>query len=93
MIPQPIRQGTYRVYSHKDVVLVHMIRRGQAVGFSLDEMKALIHAKARTNDFPLDIANDLIAQKRQRVRVDMERLRELDRQLVALHEEINRTFG
>lgn len=93
LIPTPIRQGTYRVYSHKDVVLVHMIRRGRAVGFSLDEMKSLIHTKARTDNFPLAIANDLIAQKRQRVRADMDKLRELDRQLVELHEEINRTFG
>lgn len=35
LIPTPKRQGRYRVYSDKDVSLVHMIRRAQAVGFSL----------------------------------------------------------
>lgn len=93
LIPAPKRKGTYRVYSDKDLVLVHMIRRGQAVGFGLEEMKRLIKHKAQTDQFPLDIANDLIRIKREKIHEDMERLMVLDQQLVDLHEEINRTFG
>lgn len=93
LIPAPKRKGKYRVYSDKDLVLVHMIRRGQAVGFGLEEMKRLIQRKAQTERFPLDLANDLIRIKREKLRDDMARLTVLDRQLVDLHEEINRTFG
>jgi DNA-binding transcriptional MerR regulator len=70
-----------------------MIRRGQAVGFGLVEMTRLIKRKAQTGQFPLEIANDLIRIKREKLREDMKRLAALDQQLVDLHEEINRTFG
>ena len=93
LIPAPDRRGKYRVYSDKDVVLVHMIRRGQAVGFSLEEMKRLIELKAQTDRFPLTIANELISRKREKLRNDMDKILLLDQQLADLHEEINRTFG
>lgn len=93
LIPVANRRGNYRVYSDEDLVLVHMIRRGQAVGFSLDEMKRLIELKAQTGRFALDVANDLISKKREKLREEMERMMALDRQLEELHEEVNRTFG
>lgn len=93
LIPAPNRKGKYRVYSEKDVVLVHMIRRGQAVGFNLEEMKKLIEHKAKTDRFHLDIANELIFNKREKLRNDMNKIMSLDRQLMDLQEEINRTFG
>lgn len=65
LIPIANRLGKYRVYSDKDLVLVHMIRRGQAVGFSLREMKELIALKAQTGKFALDVSNALITKKRQ----------------------------
>jgi MerR family copper efflux transcriptional regulator len=93
LIPVPNRQGKYRVYSYKDVALVHMIRRGQAVGFNLEEMKGLIELKAQTDRFPLDIANELIFKKREKLRNDIDKIMSLDQQLLNLYEEINRTFG
>lgn len=93
LIPIPNRQGKYRVYSDKDVALVHMIRRGQAVGFNLDEMKKLIELKAKTGQLSLDIANELIFKKRGELKNDIDKIMSLDQQLMDLHEEINRTFG
>lgn len=93
LIPPPRRQGTYRVYTGKDIALVHMIRRAQAVGFNLAELKELVACKAQSNRFPIEIANELIAGKREKLRRDMDRIESLDRQLIALHEELNRTFG
>lgn len=93
LIPQPAREGKYRVYSDHDVSMVHMIRRAQSVGFNLAELKELVALKAKESRFPLEIANDLIAAKREKLRNDMERIRSLDRQLNELHEELNRTFG
>ena len=93
LIPVANRRGKYRIYSDRDLVLVHMIRRGQAVGFSLDEMKRLIEHKAQTDRFALDVANELISKKRELLRNEVERIMSLDRQLEELHEEVNRTFG
>jgi len=93
LIPVATRRGKYRVYSDRDVSLVHMIRRAQAVGFNLAELKGLVAMKAGTDRFPLAIANELIARKREKLRGDMERIKSLDRQLVELEEELNRTFG
>lgn len=93
LIPIPTREGKYRIYSDKDVVLVHMIRRAQAVGFSLAELKELVARKAQSNRFPIEVANKLIASKREKLRCDMEKIKTLDQQLIELHEELNRTFG
>lgn len=93
LIPVASRQGKYRVYTDKDVALVHMIRRAQAVGFNLAELKELLELKANTNQFPIATANKLIAMKREKLRNDMDKLSSLDQQLVDLHEELNRTFG
>ena len=93
LIQAPSRQGKYRVYSDKDVVLIHMIRRAQAVGFNLAELKELVALKAKSNRFPIEIANDLIATKREKLRNDLDRITSLDQRLVELHEELNRTFG
>ena len=93
LIPAPARRGKYRIYSDKDVALVHMIRRAQAVGFSLAELKELVGLKARTDQFPIALANKLIASKREKLRSDMGKLISLDQQLQELHEELNRTFA
>jgi DNA-binding transcriptional MerR regulator len=93
LIPVPNRQGQYRVYSDKDVSLVHMIRRAQEVGFSLAELKDLVELKAKTDQFSIEIANNMIAKKREKLRIDMDKIMSLDKQLLELHEELNRTFG
>ncbi len=93
LIPIPLREGKYRVYSDKDVALVHMIRRAQAVGFNLAELKELVALKARDNRFPIEIANELIATKREKLRDDMDKILSFDQALIELHEELNRTFG
>lgn len=93
LLPQATRQGKYRVYTNKDVVLVHMIRRGQAVGFSLQEMKQAIEARAKNDQFPLEMMNDLIIKKQAQLQSELIRIQSQNQQLVELHEEINRTFA
>lgn len=93
LIPVPTRRGKYRVYTDKDVSVVHMIRRAQAVGFNLAELKELVALKAKSDRFPIETANDLIARKRDKLRKDMHKIMLLDQQLAELHEELNQTFG
>ncbi len=93
LIPAPQRKGKYRVYSERDVFLVHMIKRAQSVGFNLSELTELIAGKVKTNRFPLHIANTLFDKKRAALRQEVAALLELEQRLVALREEMNRTFG
>ncbi|MDA8260468.1 MAG: MerR family transcriptional regulator [Betaproteobacteria bacterium] len=93
LIPVPSRKGKYRVYSDKDVVLINMIRRAQAVGFNLAELKQLVALKAKSNRFPIEIANELIARKREKLRKDMSEIMSLDQRLIELEDELNRNFG
>ncbi len=93
LIPAPQRKGKYRVYSERDVFLVHMIKRAQSVGFNLSELTELIADKVKNHRFPLQIANALFDKKRTALRREVDALLELEQRLVALREEMNRTFG
>lgn len=93
LIPTPNRKGKYRVYSDKDVALLKMIRRAQAVGFNLAELRQIVALKAKSNRFPIEMANGLIARKREKLRNDMGEIMALDQRLIELHEELNRAFG
>lgn len=93
LIPAPERKGKYRVYSDKDVVLIGMIRRAQTVGFSLAELKEIVAAKAKSNRFPIEMANELITRKREILRNDMNEIMSIDQRLIELQEELNRTFS
>ena len=93
LIPTPPRKGKYRLYSQRDVFLVHMIKRAQSVGFNLSELTELIADKVKNNRFPLKIANALFDNKRAALRMEVDSLLELEQRLLALREEMNRTFG
>lgn len=93
LIPIPGRVGKYRVYTNKDLALIGMIRRAQAVGFTLAEMKQLVAHKARYDSFPLEIANELIQRKRAELCRETSRLARLDESLKALQEELNAAFS
>jgi len=92
LIPRPARRGRYRVYSDRDVVVIHMIKRAQSVGFVLSELHDIIAEKVKHNRFPLKTANTLFDRKRSALRQEIAALRDLDRQLVALQSEVNKRF-
>ncbi|MCB6185004.1 MerR family transcriptional regulator [Leeia sp. TBRC 13508] len=93
LLPPAKRQGKYWLYSEQDIVLVHMIRRGLAVGFTLKEMSALILHRQETGHFSFQIGKQLILEKRQKIAEEMNKLNMQDADLIALQEEIERTFG
>ncbi len=51
-----------------------MIRSAQAVGFNLAELKEIVALKEKNNRFPIEIANELIAPKREKLRDDMDKI-------------------
>ena len=93
LIPAPRRRGKYRVYSERDVFLVHVLKHGQSLGFRLAEMKGLVSAKVSEKRFPLQLANALFDRKRVEVLAQIAQLRALVARLDAMRREMNRNFG
>lgn len=92
LLPAPPRRGKYRVYSERDVFLVHMIKHAQSFGFSLAELKGLVAARVKNNRFPQE-ANALVVRKRAALRRQIADIRALDRRLAQLKRDMRRTFG
>jgi uncharacterized tellurite resistance protein B-like protein len=46
-----------------------------------------------SDKFPIEMANDLIAKKREKLLKDMSAIALLDRQLTELEGELNRSYG
>lgn len=93
LIPRPSRRGTYRVYSERDVVVIHMIKHAQSLGFALTEIRDVVAEKVKFNRFPLKSAIAMVERKRSALRAEIMALRDLDRRLVALRNMMNKTFG
>jgi MerR family transcriptional regulator, copper efflux regulator len=92
LIPAPQRRGKYRIYSERDVFLIHVLKHSQQFGFRLAEMKELVAARVASKRFPLAVANRLFDRKRAEIERDIEELRARLRELAAIRSEMNRHF-
>ncbi|MGJ8673120.1 MerR family transcriptional regulator [Rubritalea sp.] len=63
LITQPDRKGSYRIYTEHDVIVISMICRAKALGFSLSEIKEIVAKKAEEKKLPLDLVYLLIDKK------------------------------
>lgn len=93
LLPAPHRRGKYRIYSERDVFLVHVLKHSQSFGFRLSELKELVSAKVASRRFPLVIANALFERKREELQGQVGELRALLKRLSAMQREMNRRFG
>jgi MerR family mercuric resistance operon transcriptional regulator len=50
LLPSPERRGSYRAYDDASVSSLHFIRRARTLGFSLDEVRALLRLAANGTD-------------------------------------------
>jgi DNA-binding transcriptional MerR regulator len=92
LMPAPQRRGKYRVYSDRDVFLVHVLD-SQSFGFRLSELRGLVAQTAAGKRFPLALANKLFDGKRAELLGEIAALREALGRLAAMRKEMNRTFG
>ncbi len=93
LLPPPTRRGAYRVYTNKDVFMVHVIKHAQSYGFGLAELRELVAAIAREERFPLQVALDAVKRKRKAVRREAEALHALDHRLGELLTDIKKYFS
>lgn len=89
LIPTTDRQGNYRIYNDHHVVIIHLIKRAQQVGFKLSELQELIQLKLSSGKFPIQFALEGIEQKRRVTQAEIRRVHQLDQDLVQLAEEVS----
>jgi len=93
LLPKPARRGSYRVYTGRDVFMVHVIKHAQSYGFSLADLRDLVAAIGKQKNFPLKQALTMVERKRAALRRQATELRTLDRRLVGLMRDMRRHFG
>ena len=93
LMPPPRRRGKYRIYSERDVFLVHVLKHSQSFGFRLSEMKGFVSEKVASKRFPLGLANALFDRKQAELESRIAALRELLGRLRTMRREMNRRFG
>lgn len=92
LIPAPARKGSYRVYTDNDIAVIKMIKKAQALGFSLAELKELVKQKSDDQHFPVEMACELIDKKQAMLVEDIKRMNLLVEELRALKVSIVETF-
>lgn len=71
VVPSARSQGGFRLYTEADVARLMVVRRMKPLGFTLDEMRALLEATDR-----LDLGDELSADEREQL---LERVRGFER--------------
>jgi len=93
LIQPPQRKGDYRIYSQNDVAVISMIRRAQALGFNLKELKNIVSKKENGKDFPVEMATDLIDNKVLTLEKEIEELLLKNQQLKQLKLDLIKQFA
>ena len=88
-----VRSGSYRIYNEKHVVTISMIKRAQLLGFTLADIAPLILAKQTERDFPLGVANSTIDKKRDQIKLEIKKAKELDLALISLKKDLKIMFS
>lgn len=81
LLPAVPRRGTYRLYRPEHLDAIRLIRKAQALGFTLAELKGL-GTDGCTPDWPRFIA--ALARKRAILATEISRLQALDAELASL---------
>lgn len=80
LIPEPSRRGRYRNYGTEDVGRLGFVRRARELGFTLDEVRALLHL-ATGGQASCAEARNLAAAHLEDVRTRIADLRRMERVL------------
>jgi DNA-binding transcriptional MerR regulator len=88
LLPEPLRNGRYRVYDETYVETVKQIKMAQDLGFKLAEIKSFAKDTNIERGLPAAVIMSAIHSKRQQIKVEIEKLQLADLQLIQLQEEL-----
>jgi DNA-binding transcriptional MerR regulator len=78
--PTPRTEGGFRLFSTEDVQALRFVRKAQELGFSLDDIRQLLHLQSG-EDGACSHVRDLLEQKLATVREKISELKKLERKL------------
>lgn len=93
LIPEPQRNGRYRIFSEADANLICMIKRAQSLGFSLKEITGVVSIRAKTRQLPVELVVELIDTKRKELRDIVNTALSKDKQLAELQADLLHNSG
>lgn len=80
LLPKAARRGRYRSFGAADVARLHFVRRARELGFTLDEIRALLGI-ATAEDIACEDARDIAAAHLRQVRARIADLKRMERVL------------
>jgi MerR family transcriptional regulator, mercuric resistance operon regulatory protein len=90
LLPKPNRtEGRFRLYTEDDLLRLQFIREMQNLGFSLNEVKQLLHLRSRKVE-ACSAVRDLLSTKLKTIRAKIQELQKLESELAADLRKCNR---
>jgi len=89
LLPKPERRGRFRRYAATDVRRLTFVRRARGLGFSLDEVRALLALSAPDNKRACGEVRDISAKHLADVRARITDLKAMERILAAAIRQCN----
>ena len=87
------RQGSYRVYQAHHITIIKMIRVAQDLGFKLKDIKPLIDEKYRSQQFPLEVAQQAMQQKKSELAEQISLAKQKIKEIEQLEKELFEMFS
>jgi len=88
LLPEPLRNGKYRIYDQTYVETVKQIKMAQDFGFKLAEIKSFVKGVNIERGLPAAVIINAIHSKRQQIKAEIEKLQHSDLQLIQLQNEL-----
>lgn len=88
LLPEPKREGKYRIYSQQSVEVLTFIKCAQQLGFKLKELQVILN-NYRGDEFPWDMAQRAIAEKKAELVSQIGDLQQLHDGLEAFENNLN----
>lgn len=88
LLPEPKREGKYRIYSQQSVEVLTFIKCAQQLGFKLKELQVMLN-NYHGEEFPWDMAQKAIAEKKAELVSQIGALQQLHNGLEAFENNLN----
>ncbi|MET1077019.1 MAG: MerR family transcriptional regulator [Pseudomonas sp.] len=85
LIPQPQREGKYRIYSQESIDVLGFIKCAQNLGFKLKELQEIL-CNYDGREFPWDLAQQAITRKKAELLTQIDTVQALYDGLVAFEQ-------
>ena len=92
LLPEPQRQGQYRVYSEQSVELLMFIKCAQLLGFKLKELQEILRGH-QGDALPWERADQAIADKKQELTVQIAALQKMQTGLLEFETQLKGAQG